>query len=126
MSRVTIATSLVARQRKYIVLLLNTNVRPVRLIMSSSCMAVVGSWGLLTSFIHSEHRPTMRAIGNFSGFNVDLYLLTGSLVLVIIHSVANIRGKFALRILSGVGTRPSKGPGIPKPCAHVARSGAHF
>lgn len=88
-------------------------------------MAMVRCWGLLTSFIHSEHRSTMRTIGNFGRLDVNLYLLTGTLILIIVHRVTNIRSKFTLCIFSGFRTRSTKGPGIPKSCAHVARSGAH-
>lgn len=125
MRRLAIATSFVARQRKHVVLLLNTNMRSVRLIMSSSCITVVRRWSLLTRFVHREHRSTMRTIGKFRGLYVDLYLLTGSLVLIIIHSVINIGRKFTLRVLPGFRPRSTKGPGVPESCAHIARSGAH-
>ena len=102
---------------------LSTNMCAVRLIMSSSCMMSCRS--LLTSFIHSEHGSTMCTVGNFSWFNVNLYFLTGSLVLIIIHSITNICSKFTLCIFSGFCSRSTKGPSIPKSCAYVARGGAH-
>lgn len=77
--------------------LAGANVRAVGLIMCSGCM--------------------MARRG--------LYLLTRSLVLIIIYRVTNVRGKFALRIFSSFGSRPAKGPGVSKSCAHIARSGAH-
>lgn len=88
-------------------------------------MAMMRRRGLLTGFIHCEHRSTMRAIGNLSRLDVNLYFLTGPLVLIVIHSITDIRRKFALSVFTGFCTRPSKGPGVPKSCARVARSSAH-
>lgn len=103
----------------------SANMRTMCLIMSS-CVTVVGSRSLLTTFIHSEHRSAMSTINVFCWFDIDLYLLTGTLVLIVINGVTNICSKLALCVLSGFGTRPTKGPGIPESCSGVARGCTHI
>lgn len=126
MRSVTLTASLFTIQWKNVVMLFSANVRTMRLIMSSACVTVVGSWSLLTTFVHSEHRSAMSTINVFCRFNIDLYLLTGTLVLIVINGVTNIGSELALCVLSGFGTRPTKGPGIPESCASVARGCTHI
>lgn len=73
-------------------MLFSTDMRTMCLIMSSTGMAMMRCRGLLTGFVHGKHRSTMRTIGNLGWFNIDLYLLTGSLVLIIVYCIANVCG----------------------------------
>lgn len=126
MRSVTLTTSLFTIQWENVVVFFSANVRTMRLIMSSACVTVMSSRSLLTTFVHSEHGSTMGAIDVLSRLDIDLYLLTGTLVLIVINGVTNISGELALCVLSGLGTRPAEGPGIPESCACVARGCTHI
>lgn len=98
-----------------------------RLIMCSTRMAMMRSRCLLTTFVHRKHWTTMSGGSNLGRLNVDLYLLTGSLILVIVDGVTDIRRKFALGILSGLCPWPTEGPSVrPKSCTGIPRSGTHI
>lgn len=108
-------------------MLLGANVSAVgRLIMRSARMAMMRSRCLLTTLVHRKHRTTMGGSGNLGRLDVDLYLLTGTLILIVVDGVTDVGGEFALGILSGLRPRPTEGPSIPESCACIPRSGAHI
>ena len=64
---------------------------------------------------------------NLGRFDINLYLLTGSLILIIINGVTDIRRELALGILPGLGPWPAEGPSVPtESCSRIARSGTHI
>lgn len=95
------------------------------LIMRSTRMAMMRSRGLLTTLVHRKHWPTMSGSGNLGRLNIDLYLLTGTLILIVVDSITDIGGEFALGILSGLCPWSTKGPSVPKSCSCISRSGTH-
>jgi len=107
-------------------MLLSANMSTVgRLIMRSAGMAMMRSRCLLTTFIHRKHWTTMSGSGNLGRLDVDLYLLTGALILVVIDGVTDVGGEFALGILTGLRPWPTEGPSIPESCACIPRSCTH-
>lgn len=127
MCRFAIASTFVT-QCKYIVMLFSANVSAMgRLIMRSPCMAVMRSGCLLTTFVHRKHWTTMSGGCNLSRFDINLYLLTGPLILIIIDGVTDIRCELGLGILPGLSPRSAEGPSVPtESCTRIARSGTHI
>lgn len=109
-------------------MLFSANVSAVsRLIMRSTRMAMMRGRCLLTTFVHRKHRTTMSGGGNLGRLNVNLYLLTGTLILVIVDGVTDICREFALGILSSLCPWPTEGPSVrPKSCARIPRSSTHI
>lgn len=97
-----------------------------RLIMRSARMAMMGSRCLLATFVHRKHRTTMSGSGNLGRLDIDLYFLTGSLILIIVDGITDVCGKFALGIFSGLCPWPTEGPSVPESCACIPRSGTHI
>lgn len=108
-------------------MLFSANVSAVgRLIMRSARMAMMRSRCLLTTFVHRKHRTTVSRSGNLGRLDVDLYLLAGSLILIIVNGVTDVGREFALSVLSGLSTWPAEGPSVPESCACIPRSGTHI
>lgn len=98
-----------------------------RLIMRSPCMAMMRSGCLLTTLVHRKHWTTVSGSCNLCRFDVNLYLLTGSLILIIINGITDIRRKFALGILPGLCPWSAKGPSVPtESCTRIARCSTHI
>lgn len=69
----------------------------------------------------------MSGCWNLGRFDINLYLLTGSLILIIIDGVTDIRRELVLGILPGLRPRSTEGPSVPtKSCTRIARSGTHI
>lgn len=108
-------------------MLLSANVSAVgRLIMRSARMAMVRGRCLLTTLVHRKHRTTVSGSGNLGRLDVDLYLLTGTLILVIVDGVTDVGGEFALSVLSGLSTWSAERPSVPESCARIPRGGTHI
>lgn len=105
-------------------MLFGSHVRTVRLIMCS-CVAMMSGRRLLTTLVHCEHGSTVGAISHLGGLDVHLDLLTGSLVLVVVDCIADVRRQVTLRVLASLGTRPTERPGVPEPSTWIAGSGTH-
>lgn len=126
MRRVAITATLVAGQGEYIVMLFGTDMSAMGgLIMRSAGMAVMRSRCLLTTLVHREHGATMSGSGDLGWFDVDLYLLTGALILIIVDCVTDVGSEVVLGIFAGLCTWPTKGPSIPKSCACITRCRTH-
>lgn len=98
-----------------------------RLIMRSRCMAMMRSGCLLTTFVHRKHWTTVSGSCNLCRLDVNLYLLTGSLILIVVDGITDVRREFALGILPGLGPWPAKRPRVPtESCARIARSSTHI
>lgn len=109
-------------------MLLSANVSTVsRLIVRSRCMAVMRGGCLLATLVHREHRTTVSSGRDLRRLDVDLYLLTGALILIVVDGVTDVGRELALGVLPGLGPRPAKGPGVPtESSACIARSGTHI
>lgn len=107
-------------------MLLGANVSAMSgLIMRSARMAMMRGRCLLTTFVHRKHRTTVSGRGNLGRLDVDLYLLTGSLILIIVDGVTDVCRELALGVLPGLRSWPTEGPSVPESCARIPRSGTH-
>lgn len=108
-------------------MLFSANVSAVSsLIMRSARMAMMRSGCLLTAFVHRKHRTSMSGGGNLGRLDVDLYLLTRSLILIIVDGITDVGGELALRVLPGLGPWPPEGPSVPESCTSIPRRGTHI
>lgn len=108
-------------------MLLSTNVSAVGLIVCSSSMAMMRSRCLLTAVIHREHWTTMRGGSDLGRLDINLYLLAGSLILIIVDSVIDVGREVVLGILAALRSWPAEGPSVStKSCACIAGSGTHI
>lgn len=108
-------------------MLLGTNMSAVGLIVRSTGMAMVRSRCLLTAIIHREHWTSVRGGGNLGRLDINLYLLTGTLILIIIDGVIDICREVILGIFTGLRPWPAEGPSVStKSCACIAGSGTHI
>lgn len=127
MRRVAVTASLLAGQRKYVVMLLGANVSTVGLIVRSSGMAMMRGGCLLTAVIHRKHWTTVCSSGDLGRLDVNLYLLTGSLILVVVDGITDVGCKIVLGVLSALSSWPAEGPSVSTESrARIAGSGTHI
>lgn len=136
MSGVAVASSLVARDRKYVVVLLllaRPNVSAVGLIVRRGrhrrrrSAVVRGGCRLLAALVHRKHGTTVRGGSNLGRLYVDLYLLARSLILIVVDGVTDVAREIVLSVLARLRARSAEGPGVSAESrGGVARSGAHI
>lgn len=108
-------------------MLLSTNMSAMSLIVCSTSMAVMRSRCLLTAVVHCKHWATMRGSSNLGRLDINLYLLTGSLILIVVDGVIDICCEVILGIFTSLCPWPAEGPSVSaKSCACIARSGTHI
>lgn len=102
---ITVAASLVAGQGKDVVVLLGSDVRGVAgLIMGSCAVSVVCcGWCLLAAIVQCKHSPSVRTVLYLGWLDIDLYLGTGGLVLIVVdRCIADGTGDVALCVLPAI------------------------